>query len=310
MKICFYNLFQIGDIYFSSFFVKKICDSNKEINFYYYFKNGDIYYKNIDNIKRINKIDEKYFENHISGTSVTEHLVHSDLYRLLKDDQCSDSRIININNEEILFINIHCRSKYVYYEEYDILSALNSYKDFIEKLNNEFNLTLKFTIENLTELLNDISYDNMYLEKYINNEFSETILIFNYIPTSCNNYNMNILNDYIKELSKTQKIILTCYNGMFDNNENIQFIDKDFNIIPVPSCSNLLEIWEIAVKCYKIIIIPSGCSWTFLHKLNEIKQDQIYYINYQDEFNIFQDILNNSINALLGENKNLIKCIS
>ena len=66
---------------------------------------------------------------------------------------------------------------------------------------------------------------------------------------------------------------------------------------------NLLNIWEIAIKCVKILILPTGSSWTFLHKLNVIKQNQIFILNNTH----YANLLNVNINFLLGETKNLIK---
>lgn len=308
MKICFYNLFQIGDIYFASFFIKAICESNKNINFYYYFKNGDIYFKNIENIKRINTIEE-YNGNHISGISKTENLINNDILNLLKCNMDNiGAQLLNINNEKILFINTWCMSKYLLHLEYDIVSAMSSYRNCIQKINNDFNLNIKYDL-NCKELLKNTHY-NVYYNKYQNISYDETTLIFNYIPHSCNNYNMHHLNNYIKELSKTTKIILTCYNIMFKDNPNISFIDNDYNIIPNSSCSNLVEIWEIAIKCNKIIIIPSGCSWTFFHKIHEIKENQLFFFMDNVYSNRFSNVLNNSINTLLSENKFLIKLIS
>lgn len=308
MKLCFYNLFQIGDIYFSSFFIKAICESNKDMNFYYYFKNGDIYFKNIENIKRINTIEE-YTDNHVSGISKTENLINNDILNLLKCNMDNiGAQLLNINNEKILFINTWCMSKYLLHLEYDIVSAMSSYRNCIQKINNDFNLNIKYDV-NCKELLKNTHY-NVYSNKYQNISYDETTLIFNYIPHSCNNYNMHHLNNYIKELSKTTKIILTCYNIMFKDNPNISFIDNDYNIIPNSSCSNLVEIWEIAIKCNKIIIIPSGCSWTFFHKIHEIKENQLFFFMDNVYSNRFSNVLNNSINTLLSENKFLIKLIS
>ena len=88
----------------------------------------------------------------------------------------------------------------------------------------------------------------------------------------------------------------------FETNQNIKFVDKDYDIIPIPSCKNLLDVWDISIKCKKIIILPTGGSWTFLHKLNYIRSEQIYMFNNKH----YGNVLNTYINCLIGENKNLI----
>ena len=308
MQICFYNMNHIGDIYFSSLFIKIICNLNRDKQFYYYFINGDIFFENIDNIKRLGKIENNYLNNLINGYP-PENLVNNEILQILINNnmQAEGARIIKINNEEILFINTWCGSNYIYHagSDFDINSAIEPYKKLIEKLNNDYNLNIIYKLDDPKELINDINYYNkLFLEKYSDIDVTCSVFIFNYIPRSIK-FDINDLNNYISELSKTKKIILACYNNIFDNNENIKFIDKDYNIIPNPNCSNLIEIWEIAIKCNKIIILQTGGSWTFFHKLNEIKEDQIYLFHG----NQYIDRLNNNINLLLGENKNLIKLL-
>ena len=306
MKICFYNMNHIGDVYFSSLFIKLICNLNPGKQFLYYFINGDIFLENINNIKRIGKIEDKYRENLINGNP-PENLLNNEILQILIQNnmqkQCA--KIIILDNEEILFINTWCASDILNHDDFDIYPAMNSYHNLVQFINNEYQLNIHFKLENATELLQSINYYNtLFSEKYSNVVLNDTTIIFNYVPRSLH-FNIDTLNNYINELSKTTKIILSSYNQIFENNENIKFIDKDYNIVPNPSCSNLIEIWEIAIKCKKIIILPSGGSWTFFHKLNAIKDDQIYILDGKN----YCDRLNNIINLLLGENKNLIKIL-
>jgi hypothetical protein len=299
----------IGDIYFTSLFINLICNLNKNEEFYYYSIIGDIFFENIKNIKRFGNIEKKYSSYLLPGYP-PEYFVNSEILKILKDNkmEAEGAKKLNINNEDILFINTWCGSKILYYagSDFDINNAINPYKNMIETINYEYNLNLNYKLENPKEILNNlIYYNNLFKEKYSTIDLNDTVFIFNFIQRSVY-LNINILNKYISELSKTKKIILAYYNPIFDDNENIKFIDKDFNIIPNPSCSNLIEIWEIAIKCNKVIIIQSGSSWTFLHKVNEIKENQLY-IFYG---NLYIERLNNNINLLLGENKNLIGIIN
>jgi hypothetical protein len=296
----------IGDIYFSSLFIKLICRLNKNTDFLYYFINGDVFFENIQNIKRIGTINDNYNGVLINGNP-PESLLDNDILQILINErmQTQGFKIIHLYEKDVLFINTWCASEYFRAEdtEFDIMKTMYSYNNIFQKINDEYHLNLYFKLEEPTELINDINYYNtLFLEKYSNICVNDTIFIFNYIPRSIT-YNINGLNQYIRELSKTNKIILTCYDKIFDNNENIKFIDKDYNILPTPSCSNLIEIWEIAIKCIKIIILPSGCSWTFFHKLYEIKKNHIFILNGGTYLNK----LNHTINLLLGENYELIQ---
>ena len=306
MSICFYNMNHIGDIYYASLFINIICNLNKEYQFYYYFINGDIFFKNIDNIKRLGEIEENYLNNLLNGNP-PENLINNKILKILIENnmQTLGAEIIKLDNKDILFINTWSASNYLKNLDCDIKSSIQAYKNLIKIVNNRFILNLNFKLEDPKELLKDMNfYNNLYLTKYLNNYLNDTIFIFNYIPRSVN-FDINKFNNYILELSKQYKIILSCHNIIFDNNKNIQFIDKDYHIISNPNCSNLIEIWEIAIKCKKIIILPTGSSWTFFHKLYEINEDQIFMFGN----NLYVDRLNNNINLLLGENKKIIKVL-
>ena len=303
MRVCFFNMNHIGDIYITSFFLKIICDLNKDRFFFYYTINGDAFFENIPNIKRLNNIKQHYSERLVNG-SPPENLVNIDILTILNKNNMSTegAKIIKINNEDILFINTWCNSNYLKHNDFNIISAMRSYKYLIDKINADYNLNIHYKLEEPKELLKDINYYNdMFLEKYSNMDLSDTTFVFNYVTRSLYT-DMNILNNYVMELSKTKKIILATYDSIFENNPNIKFIDKDYNIIPNPSCSNLIEIWEIAIKCNKIIIMPTGGSWTFLHKYNQLKENQLFMFGGH-----YVERLNNNVDQLLGENKNLIK---
>ena len=80
MNVCFYNMNHAGDLYFSSLFIKLICNQNKDKNFYYYFIKGYVFFENIDNIKRISKIENNYLTTLINGNPL------ENLLKLLKNN--------------------------------------------------------------------------------------------------------------------------------------------------------------------------------------------------------------------------------
>uniref|UniRef100_A0A6C0H4E1 Glycosyltransferase n=1 Tax=viral metagenome TaxID=1070528 RepID=A0A6C0H4E1_9ZZZZ len=303
MDICFYNLNHIGDIYFSSLFINIICKLNKQYKFYYYFINGDIFFKNITNIQRLYPIEDSYLGTLINGSPPEKHLNNNVLEFLLTNKMESiGAKNIQVNGKNILFINTWCASEYLKYRDYDILNAIEAYKNLILLLQLHHNVSLSFEINKPLELIEHINEENSIYKK--NNYIIEndSIFIFNFKPRSLI-FDLHSLNNIILNLSKSKKIILSSYDTLFDNNINIKFIDKDYNIYPTPNCMNLLNIWEIAIKCDKILILPTGSSWTFLHKLNVIKQNQIFILNNTH----YANLLNVNINFLLGETKNLIK---
>ena len=302
MDICFYNMNHIGDIYFSSLFINLICKLNKKCNFYYYFINGDIFFKNIPNIQRICPIEDNYLGN-ISNGSPPEDYLNNQVIKILQNNKMESigAKSIIFNGKNILFINTWCASEYLKHRDYDIRNAIESYEKFIQLLQSNHNLNLCFKINQPIELIEHINEKNIIYEKNNYNIDDDTTFVFNFKPRSLS-FDSHNLNKFIRNLSKDSKIILSSYESIFDNNNNIKFIDKDYNIHPTPNCANLLNIWEIAIKCNKIILLPTGSSWTFLHKLNIIRQNQIFMLNNSHYCNL----LNEKINFLLGENKNPI----
>ena len=217
--------------------------------------------------------------------------------------QRTGSKIIQYKGENILFINTWCVSNYLNHYDFDIVSALSSYRNLIETINKEYNLNIMYCSKKLSSLYNNITINEKIIEKYENIELNDTIFIFNYVPRSLN-FNMVNLNNYISNLSENNKIILSCYNNIFETNQNIKFIDRDYGIIQTPNCNNLVELWEIAVKCNKIIMLPTGSSWTFLHKLDKINENQLYMFDGRE----YIQRLNTIIQYFVGKT-NLIQSI-
>jgi hypothetical protein len=275
---------------------------NANVKFLYYFINGDIFFKKIPNIERIFPIEENYSNKLING-SPPEDLVNSVVLRLLVNNnmQSVGSKILKYNGKTILFINTWCSSSNLNHGDFDIQSAINAYKNLINIINFEYNLNLNFKINNCIELLDDIDSFEPNTKLNIEDDLTETIFVFNFRPRSAH-FNIDNLNSHILDLSKNNKVIISTYEQIFENNENIKFADKNYNIYPMPSCQNLIDLWEIASKCKKIFLVPSGSCWIFLQKLSALKENQIFMFNNLHYCNI----LNNNINLLLGENKNLV----
>jgi hypothetical protein len=301
MEICFYNVNHIGDVYFSSFFINLICKQNSDINFLYYFINGDIFFKNVSNINRIDSIENNYNNTLVNGNP-PEDLLNKNILSLLLNNKMekTGTRILNINGKNILFVNTWCKSEYFQDDDFEIYGAFKSYKNLINHINSNYNFIIKFNIEeNGKQILDNIyKYDTVL--NTIELDYKKTIFIFNYKPRSII-FDLNLFNKLIHYLSINNNIILSCYDSNFNNNKNIKFIDRDFNIYPQPTCENLLNLWEIAIKCEKVIITPSGSSWTFFHKLHMIKENQIFIINNIN----YQKNLNNIINYFTGESSKI-----
>lgn len=306
MDICFYNMNHLGDVYFASMFIHLICKSNRHVNFYCYFINGHIFFKNIPNIKSICSVDELY-SGQLTNGSPPELQINSQILDILINNkmQVTGDKIISFANRPVLFVNTWCRSQHLMHNDYDIYSAINVYPSLIKTINLKYNIHLDFKIINRIELLENIKYcteDTNNTTNYIDHDFTHTIFIFNFVPRS-EQFNMNRLNHVIIQLSNRNNVILSCHNNLFDNNPNIKFVDKDYNIHMTPSCKNLIDMWDIAIKCKFTILLPTGSSWCFLHKLDVLRENQLLMFSHNE----YCARLNRNINILLGEKKDLLK---
>lgn len=89
-------------------------------------------------------------------------------------------------------------------------------------------------------------------------KMNDFIFIFNYKPRSIL-FDMNIIYNYIDlQISKKNKVMLSNYIKKYENNANVLFLDKHFDIHATPDCLNLKYTWDIICYCKKIVILPSG----------------------------------------------------
>lgn len=316
MKICFYTLLHIGDVYLSSFFINHLCNLNKDKQFYYYFICGDVFFSDTINIKRLN-IEEynKSLYNHykFKNGEPPENYIDNKLLNFLKSNNMDKkgTNILNYNDDEILFINTWCVSDILNTDDFNIQTYNNAFSKLIKYVNDNYKLDLVYNLDNYYMLLNYNNYDNIKNDNIsLDIDYDNTIFVFNFQPRSYN-YNLNNLYNYCLNniLKQNKKIIFTNYTNEFYNIENVKFIDRDFNIEYDYTCVNLIKIWSIAIKCNKIIILGTGGSWTFNHLLKDIKDNQIYYFNDGYHANVggitYTQLLNNNI-YLLSNRKNLI----
>jgi len=297
MKICFYNLLHIGDIYFSSLYVRNICNLNKDIEFTYCVPYGHYFFNNIPNCKHICPYENKYSEyrtikdRYLDGY---EDYIYNDAFFFLKNllmwNKCSD--ICIYNNEETLFINMYNHTDYILSNNLsrEIIDTFDTYNQVIHYINKKYNIQLYidddiYCKDNFMNTINELKYtdklqDEFILSNEIKEELNDSIFVFNFITRSVHTDVYEFNNIFNQEIYQNEKLIFADYSNCTEtirNRLNTKFIDREFNIKKNSTCKNLIDMWNIAIHCKKIIIIPTGSSWTFLHKLNEIKENQLYY---------------------------------
>ena len=290
MNICFYNLAHIGDVYSSASFIRLVCNSNADKQFYYYFILGDIFLKDVKNIKRIDNFENHYSSNLVNGHE-PEKLINSGFHYYIQQNIYSHSpyNILNVNGQDYLFVNTWCSAMRI--NDFDYSAGFTAWPNLIEKLNYEFHLDINLNPIKRKDLVLHVEnneFTEVELSSIAVTELNDTIFVFNYVPRSVS-FNMNELNNYILKLSATNKVLVSTYDALFDNNMNVSFFDIKFNIKPDPFCTNIIKLWKIAKLCKKIILLPTGSSWTFLHEIDYIKEDKLYMYGNHHYCNLLND---------------------
>jgi len=299
VNILFYNLNHIGDVYLSSGFINTLVEQNSNINFYYYYILGDCFLLKKKNLKRINNCESVYSTDLQSGDP-PEHLVCSDFLNILLENKFEKKQLIiqNFDNKQYLLLNTWAAAPVIKHNDFDLISAMDGWKRLIIETSKIIKHPLKFHITphiDLTNMMTD--YPVYELSEEEKNKMKDYIFIFNYKPRSVD-FDMNRFENYIDFQVKNNKVMLANYSKKFDNNENILFFEKYFNIKPTPDCLNLKKIWDIICYCKKIIILPCGSGWTFFHKLKQLRSNQIYIW----QGNEYTEKLNNNIKFINNKN--------
>ena len=289
IDICLYNLFHIGDAYITSLIMNIICKSNSEITFYYYIKKGNTFFSHIKNTKKIDDIKLIHEINSLERTNP---------YKLIPYD-----------SKKILCINTWCRAlKYI---DYNIMDVLEKCNEIINKINNEYNINIKFNV-NKCDMLHPIKFSTE--QKFIdfkNNTNLNITFVYNFNSLSVpfhKNYILCLINLLVKNI-ENKILIIPFYNSIFPVHKNILYLDRDFNIYPDENCDNLLKTWEIAKQCKSIIITTCGACWLFFDE-DIYKLPNILYYHSNDVYTHDTDVkLNNNIKYFINNNKNIIKSL-
>lgn len=317
MKICFYSMAHIGDVYLMSILMNIICKSNKNIQFYYYTILGDTFFKHLKNLKRINEYEE-YNDILIDGNP-PENLLKNKLFINKYLYTTFDNLIRDIDgefsekNSDFLLINTHCGI--VGHNDFEIIDMIEKWKDKINYLNIKYKLNIRF-IPNPKDMIIPFgtNENNIKLESIVNTSYKKKFFIYNYCPRSLGNFLIEYktyFNNYVLNILQQNKdtiFIFSTYDKLFDGRENIIFCDRDLNIKPERSCINLETTWNLAKTCDLVLLTISGSSWTFLN--DEIDTFKNIYLFTYPHFEGYVKKLNDNIKFLSQKNIEPIKSIS
>jgi hypothetical protein len=316
MKLCFFNLFHIGDILFTMPFIQYICETNKNITFYYFFYYGDSLLTNINNLKRISQITNKYNSTVINNNY--ENYIEKDNELINKLYNTEQNFIFNYNNDDYIGFNCWCNS--LGSLDCDIKSLNNIFFKKIIDIINKYGISICIPIINNINLLPKLPYitnskfKKWYDELKIHNNDVKLIYIYNYQPRSVIFLaNMNLLVKYFADKYKDNKqllFIVSKYHNIFNNTNNIISCDILFDAIERPDCYNLLINEYISNYCNIIITVPCGGSWLFFNNTLPEQTSKKYMLTLNNSNSIYVEKLNNSYKYATNNTNNIINNIS
>ena len=305
MNICFFNVVHIGDIFFSQPFILNICKNNPEVTFYYWSLVGDIFFENrSSNLKYLeHNICREYKNKFFNGYPPEYNIIGDEtLIRLFTNPNNNEHFIFSYKNINYIAFNTHCTAMGCS-PDICVISAIKSYKNNINILNNKFNLNIN-NLNKTNEFLPDITNYNINIDKFLkwnHNNLNKNFIFFYNFKARSLEYHIDVAK-VIRQLSLlfTNLIfIVPVFDKELENLNNVKFCDTDFDCFYDRSCLNLLMIEKIQLFCKSIIILPTGASWMFMN--NNIKNyidKKIYMLENED----YTNRLNNWYNFCSNNN--------
>lgn len=302
MNICIYNLYHIGDAYFMSSMLNVLCKYNPGRTFYYAITVGDAFFRHIPNLQRIGAKTENYriFCNGLAP----ESLVDTRVLRWLQANTNRDTLWKRMHTSRGDFLFIHAWSSVMGHNEFRHEHALRKWYELIQQLNSEYGLDLHYP--NPESIPKDLMYQpNVHTEIPKHLMARSRVFVYNFRTRSVP-VHPHLIYDIVRMLRQRDgsiQIILPMYDAVLANVPNVLFCDRDFGIIPNPSCENLLHTWNIALMCDEIYILPCGACWLMYNdRVSELcGKVKVYMANNPD----YVEGLNQSLAYFTGTLDNI-----
>lgn len=299
MNVCVYNLYHIGDAYFMSSMLNVLCRNNPKRTFYYAVAVGDAFFRHIPNLRRIGDTADHYemFSNGIPPETLVNTGILGWLYHELGTDTPWKVIQCGPNGEKVLFV--HSWGSVLSYPEFRHELALQKWYELVQTLNTECGLDLKFPEPS------SVSKELLY-QPVIHTDIPEQLslprrrrFIYNFrtrsVPSDPRLIHVLLHALYQRDKEPVQTI-LPMYDPTLPCIPGITFCDRDYGIIPTPSCENLLHTWNIARMCDEVYILPCGACWLMFDQNMDTLPPKIVMIQSPD----YTGGLNKSISYFTG----------
>lgn len=302
-NILFYNLYHIGDTFFSQPIISEFCRLNNDYNISLLINYNWAIYKDIKNLNIINNdIDDKYSDlNYSHNDFKPENLIkYSDIYHTIINN-ISNNDIYKIIDGDTLCINTWIGSwnhpnQLVSYDCSPI-NINNKFREIIDQINNIYTLNLKYDREEkiLLPILPKMTVEF--------NKNKKSIFYYNYFPRSGQilpldfNHHKIILEHLSNKFPDFNiyipfKIDINCSNVIYTN------------IVESPSCENVIQNAHIAMLCDIVISYDIGSCFYYCNSIIDTFNGTWYHIGVTNTYymQMFNSHKNNNIKFVQKNN--------
>ena len=310
-NICFFSTNHLGDILLSNPFIKKICESNPDQQFYQWSLYGNELLCGPTNLNYLIHINnDNYNGNFLSGLAPEDFIQNDYLKQLFIKNHSVPIVQFTYENKNYIGFNTWCIPLGCN-EDVNIEQLMMGYRNNIQQINHIFNTNYKidpYKKWDLLPYLKDIPINNFINWKNSLDNSVKLIYIYNYAPRLVKlNFDINTFIIKVCNLYKNSIIIVPLYDIRLKDIPNIKFCDKDFDCKNVISGINLLMINKINYKCDVIISLPTGGSWCWFNNDFKYSKPKIYMLQgncYVNKLNKWYEYATNEKNIVYNLDPN------
>ncbi len=261
MKLIFFNICSIGDIFYTVPFLKHLCKHNPKQEFIFHTNLASFLYKDIPNLKRLDEYD--YPREHPVKLQYYEmfHQYDRAIITKIGPDTILINTWVGVLNELTAPLNCECSPQY--------LSI--AYEKIIEQLNGMLETKLWYPpIEKKNMMFDVPEYSLDAFFEFVKLCGKETIFYFNRIGASSDTRPVTKEEEHIdvlQNLSKlySDKYIIVPNNVLKPDCPNI-IATSNFGVKEDHTCKNVLWDMEIGGRCTYAILFDIGSALTVCNK--------------------------------------------
>ena len=278
--ICFYNPCNFGDAFFSSPFIRHICESNPSRTFYYFIPKGDYIFTGypLPNLHNL-------FTTVLNGNADSQKRV----IQLIRNNIANRYVDYTLNDARYVFFNIWCHALSCFDLVFDGLKT--GFTRSLDMINAQYHETFVVNPEIPNNKILPIV--NIPKSIYIHNGYRDWLMnwrggangngngngngnarvlvfVFNFVLQSAVTHPY-VMNDYIVGLARmfpdTHTFMVPNHAPMFDMWPNIVCCDRQFEYSEAErSFRNLFILETIVRECDVIVTQYCGASWIWFNE--------------------------------------------